>query len=91
MSSGVLKNNFNVILEENLEVFKPIISNGTVPNGFFKQHLGKGKDQYITLLGKIRSFLINCPDLTIKQKIDYCSCERYLMKKYLKKILVKYK
>jgi len=91
MSSGVIKNNLNVILEENPAIFTPISSYGNVPNGFFKQHLGKGKAQYITLLGKIRSFLINCPDLTPKQKIDYCSLERYLMKKYLKKIIVKFK
>jgi len=91
MSSGVLKNNLNVILEESIPVIKPITSSGILPNGFFKQHLGKGKNEYITLLEKIRNHLTNCPDLTTKQKIDYCSIERYLMKKYLKKIIVKYK
>ena len=89
MSSGVVKKVFNVILEENTPAFKPITFFKNVPNGFFKKHLGKGKNEYIILLEKIRTLLTNCPDLTTKQKIDFCCIERYFMKKYLKKIIVK--
>jgi hypothetical protein len=91
MSSGVVKNNFSVILEENIPSFKPSNFYGNVPNGFFKQHLGKGKKHYLELLTKIRSILTNYPELPIKQKKDYCCIERYLMKKYLKKVVVKLK
>ena len=91
MSSGVVKNNIPVILDENPPLFKPTYYFRNEPDGFFKQHLGKGKNHYLQLLEKTRSILTNFTDLTNKQKKDFCCIERYLMKKYLKKVVVKLK
>jgi len=45
---------------------------------------GNQKDKYLLMLNRVRSIFNNCPDLTIKQKFDYCAIERYFMKSYLK-------
>ena len=37
----------------------------------------------------IHSFLLNSEELTINQKLDYCSIERYFMKLYLKEMMKK--
>jgi hypothetical protein len=42
------------------------------------------KDKYLLMLNRIRSIFNNCPNLTNKQKFEYCAIERYFMKSYLK-------
>jgi len=44
---------------------------------------GQKKDKYLLMLNRVRSIFNNCPDLTNKQKFDYCAIERYFMKSYL--------
>jgi len=40
----------------------------------------------LVLLNEIQAILKNCIFLTDKQKLDYCSSQRYFMKLYLKEI-----
>ena len=44
---------------------------------------GQKKDKYLLMLNRVRSIFNNCPELTNKQKFDYCAIERYFMKSYL--------
>ena len=48
------------------------------------------KNNYLLMLNRIRSILTSCPELTYKQKFDYCSIERYFMKLYLKECIVNF-
>lgn len=56
---------------------------------FLNQKFRVDKNMCLLMLNRVRSILINCPDLTNKQKFDYCRIERYFMKSYLKEGLVK--
>ena len=49
----------------------------------FSYKFGHQKDKYLLMLNRVRSIFNNCPDLTNKQKFDYCAIERYFMKSYL--------
>ena len=48
-------------------------------------------NEYFKTLEKIPPLIIDCPELTNKQKLDYCNIERSFMKLYLKDLLVKLK
>jgi len=48
-------------------------------------------NQYFKTLEKIPPLITNCPELTNKQKLDYCNIERSFMKLYLKDLLTKLK
>lgn len=56
---------------------------------FLNQKFRVDKNMCLLMLNRVRSILINCPDLTNNQKFDYCRIERYFMKSYLKEGLVK--
>ena len=43
-------------------------------------------DENLTTLQKIHSILLNCVNLSKKQKLEFCESERYFMKLYLKKL-----
>ena len=47
------------------------------------------KKEYLTLINDIHGVLEHCDDLTIDQKLEYCTSERFYMKQYLKHALVK--
>ena len=49
----------------------------------FTYKFGHQKDKYLLMLNRVRSIFNNCPELTNKQKFDYCAIERYFMKSYL--------
>ncbi len=51
---------------------------------FLTHKFGHKKDDYLLMLNRVRSIFNNCPELTNKQKFDYCAIERYFMKSYLK-------
>jgi adenine-specific DNA methylase len=89
MSSGVVKENYPAILESNskLKLSSSFIKNEN--NYFIDQFLRKEKKTYLELLKKNRSIFLNYKDLTNKQKIDFYTLERYLMKLYLKEVLLK--
>lgn len=89
-----LSNLIILSLKEPEEKFADILFSGN--NGFdfsdiedtFEKLLsykfGNQKDKYLLMLNRVRSIFNNCPDLTNKQKFDYCAIERYFMKSYLK-------
>jgi len=56
---------------------------------FFKITPAKAEEEYLSISSDIHSILSNYPDLTKDQKLDYCDSQRYFMKLYLKKILIK--
>jgi len=43
-------------------------------------------DENLTTLKKIHAILLNCLNLSKKQKLEFCNSERYFMKLYLKKL-----
>ncbi len=44
-------------------------------------------DENLTSLQKIHAILLNCVNLSKKQKMEFAESERYFMKLYLKKLL----
>jgi len=63
----------------------------------FKEHVYKAEshkieqlcDENLTTLQKIHAILLNCINLSKKQKLEFCESERYFMKLYLKKLQIK--
>lgn len=43
-------------------------------------------DENLTSLQKIHAILLNCVNLSKKQKLEFCESERYFMKQYLKQL-----
>jgi len=43
-------------------------------------------DENLITLQKIHAILLNCSNLSKKQKLEFCDSERYFMKLYLKKL-----
>ncbi len=43
-------------------------------------------DENLITLQKIHAILLNCSNLSKKQKLEFCESERYFMKLYLKKL-----
>lgn len=43
-------------------------------------------DENLTTLQKIHAILLNCSNLSKKQKLEFCESERYFMKLYLNKL-----
>lgn len=49
----------------------------------------KEADENLTTLQKVHAILLNCINLTMKQKLEFAESERFFMKLYLKKLLDK--
>lgn len=43
-------------------------------------------DENLLTLNKIHAILMNCSNLSKKQKLEFCESERYFMKLFLKKL-----
>lgn len=56
-----------------------------------KDHERKATDENLLTLEKVHAILLNCINLTKKQKLEYAESERYFMKSYLKKLINKLK
>jgi hypothetical protein len=50
------------------------------------ESLGDIIDENLITLKKVHSILLNCINLTKKQKLEFAESERYFMKMYLKKL-----
>ena len=50
---------------------------------FLKNGIDNIPENYMAIIKKIHVILADCPDLTRKQKLEYCSIERYFIKLYL--------
>lgn len=46
-------------------------------------------DENLTTLQKIHAILLNCVNLSKKQKLEFCESQRYFMKLYLQKFVQK--
>ncbi|MFX1410241.1 MAG: hypothetical protein ACFFA6_07805 [Promethearchaeota archaeon] len=46
-------------------------------------------DENLVILKKVHSILLNCINLTKKQKLEFAESERYFMKLYLKRLTSK--
>ena len=44
-------------------------------------------DENFSMLQKIHSILLNCSNMSQKQKREFCQNERFFMKQYLQKLL----
>ena len=60
------------------------IREGKVPNASFP--LLEYKNEDLSTLHKIHAILLNCINLNERQKLEFCSSQRYFMKLYLKKL-----
>ena len=86
MSSGVVKKDYATILESNPPPNLLSSFNKNEYYHYIDKFSEKDKKICLELLKKNHSLFLNCKDLTNKQKIDFCSFERYLMKLYLKEV-----
>ena len=50
---------------------------------FLKNGMDNMPENYMAIIKKIHGILEDCPNLTRKQKLEYCNIERYFIKKYL--------
>jgi len=85
-----LSNLIILLLKEPEEKFADILFTGNNGIDFndIDEHLltykfRQKKDKYLLMLNRVRSIFNNCPELTNKQKFDYCAIERYFMKSFL--------
>lgn len=66
----------------------PELINEEIPNKLIsKSH--NSETGYLSISNDIHSILLNCPELDISQKLEYCNSQRYFMKMYLKEMIVK--
>ena len=56
-----------------------------------EEDLDKLIDENLTTLKKIHAILLNCINLTNKQKLEFAESERFFMKLHLKKLIDKLK
>ncbi|HEY0089135.1 MAG TPA: hypothetical protein VGB37_09835, partial [Candidatus Lokiarchaeia archaeon] len=100
MSSGGVKDNPSLALKNNLNSQKlsGLITSEvhtSDPNFIIDLVCGsdindedmENKKVFLSLLNKLRCILLSSKNLTILQKMDCCSVERFLMKLYLKNII----
>ena len=72
--SGSFKNISNLV----------ILALNQEKSGFFDQINHRNIEDYLKILKMIRSSFVNNSELTLEQKYEYCSMERFFMKLYLK-------
>ncbi|MHA1987204.1 MAG: hypothetical protein ACW98D_11235 [Promethearchaeota archaeon] len=65
------------------------ISKDVKPEIKLGEHLDEVIDENLTTLKKVHSILLNCINLTKKQKLEFAESERFFMKLHLKKLLDK--
>lgn len=65
------------------------ISKDNEPEIKLGENLDEVIDENLTTLKKVHSILLNCINLTKKQKLEFAESERFFMKLHLKKLLDK--
>jgi len=71
------------------EVSLSQISKDDEPKDLIVEDLGEVIDENLITLKKVHSILLNCINLTKKQKLEFAESERFFMKLHLKKLLDK--
>lgn len=61
------------------------------PKDLKEEELGGVIDENLITLKKVHSILLNCINLTKKQKLEFAESERFFMKLHLKKLIDKLK
>ena len=85
MLTNRLKENFNVY-----DLGSPI--ENKVPSDKKENMISTNQIQdYLVMAENVHDILLNCSNLTRKQKLDYCNSQRYLMKLYLKHFIYKFR
>jgi len=69
------------------EVSLSQISKDNEPKDLKEEELGGVIDENLITLKKVHSILLNCINLTKKQKLEFAESERFFMKLHLKKLL----
>ena len=67
------------------------VSEDNGPENHLEEDLDELIDENLITLKKIHSILLNCVNLTKKQKLEFAESERFFMKLHLKKLLDKLK
>lgn len=73
------------------EVSLSQISKDNEPKDLIVEDLGEVIDENLITLKKVHSILLNCINLTKKQKLEFAESERFFMKLHLKKLIDKLK
>ena len=63
------------------------ISQGNKPQDHLEENLSEVMDENLITLKKVHAILLNCINLTKKQKLEFAESERFFMKLHLKKLL----
>lgn len=66
-------------------------SEGSYSQDHLEENLDEVIDENLITLKKVHSILLNCINLTKKQKLEFAESERFFMKLHLKKLLDKLK
>ena len=66
-------------------------SEGSNSQDHLEENLDEVIDENLITLKKVHSILLNCINLTKKQKLEFAESERFFMKLHLKKLLDKLK
>lgn len=77
----ILSNLISLTLNAPEKVFDDVLFSESNEN--FNQKAEK--EEFLVLLDQVRIIFNKCPNLTIQQKLKYCSIERYFMKCFLKR------
>jgi len=85
MDSKTKKENNNNTRELDMSQVNSI-NEGKEPHDLINQNIENICDDNLITLGKIHAILINCINLSKKQKLEFADSERYFMKLYLKKL-----
>lgn len=68
---------------------KDSINIGEQLNEELDQNIENLCDENLTTLTKIHAILLNCSNLSKRQKLEFAESERYFMKRFLNKLLRK--
>jgi len=85
MNSKTEKNNQIKIIESG-SIEKTSDSSDSVKIKSQNSEVGNICDENLITLQKIHAVLLNCSNLSKKQKLEFCESERYFMKLYLQKL-----
>jgi len=85
MDSRIVKKN-NVKIQGSKSTSIESIKLETQSDKVAEENIENLCDENLTTLQKIHAILLNCFNLSKKQKLEFCESERYFMKLYLKKL-----
>ncbi len=85
MNSKTIKKN-NIKIQGSESILKDSVNKETQSEKVVEANIENICDENLTTLQKIHAILLNCVNLSKKQKLEFCESERYFMKLYLKKL-----